>query len=200
MKKLLLILLIITTGCIKYTDLNNLSIIKNIGISYQNNNYTIYAKIFDEVKKDNKPKTKIIKANGKSITEAFNNMKALSNKEIFLSHIDLLILDPNLNDDNYKLIIDFALNNNLRNDFKCFFSKNIESLLKNSQIDEIETYLKTNKETKRIINKNFNEIINDYLNNKTFSLTMISYNKEIKFHGNYKYHNNKIERISNEQN
>ena len=200
MKKTLFILIILLTGCIKYPDLDNISIIKNIGISYQDNHYTLYAKVYDEIKKNNKPTTKIIKTDGKTIEDAFKNIKLLSNKEVYFSHIDLLVLDTNLNNDNYQEIINYSLTNNLRNDFKCIFSTNIITLFNNSEDDEIENYLNTNKVTKKIINTSFDEIISNYLNNKTFVLSMITYNKEVKYQGNYQYYNNHVERITNEKN
>ena len=201
MKKILVIfLLLISTSCIKYNDLNKLSIIKTIGISY-NDSYTLYAEIYEEIKKDNEPKTKILEINGKTIEESFNKLKSFSNKEIFLSHIDLLILDQNLKDENYQDIINYILNNhNFRNDFNCIFSSNIKKLLKNSQYNEIEDFLKSNCESKEIINQSFDEVINNFLNNKPISLSMITYDKRIKYLNNYKYYHNQIERINYEKN
>ena len=47
MKKILILLIIFLTGCMKYTDLKELSIIKSIGISY-NETYTLYTQIYDD--------------------------------------------------------------------------------------------------------------------------------------------------------
>lgn len=199
MKKIIFILFLFTTGCMKYTDLSDLQIIKSIGISY-NSNYTLYAEIYDEIKKDNEPKTKIISASGKTIDEAFKNISLISNKEIFLSHIDLLILSCELKENNYQEIIKYFINSKeLRNDFLCIFSENINDLLNNSRYDEIEEIIKSNNEVKKTINISFDEIINDYLNNSTFTLSMINYNKNIEYQGNYKYINNHLERINNEK-
>jgi len=200
MKKLFIMLILFTTSCMKYPDLGKLSIIKSIGISYENN-YILYAEIYDDIEKDNKPKTTIIKATGKTINDTFNNLELLSKKEIFFSHIDLLIFNKNLKNNNYQEIINFFLNNkNFRNDFLCVFSTNIQKLLSNSKYDEIEDYLKTNKESKKTINISFDELANQYLNNQSFYLSMINYNDEITLNGNYKYINNKLERITNEKN
>lgn len=199
-KTLILILLLFTTSCVKYNDLNQLSIIKSIGISYDNS-YTLYAEVYEEIKKDNEPKTEIIEIHGQTIEEAFNKLKTISNKEIFLSHIDLLILDKDLKDNNYQEIINFTLNNpNLRNDFNCIFSSNIKKLLNNSKYNEIEDFLKTNQDYKRIIHPSFDEVINDFLNNKSIYLSMIIYNKKIEFLGNYQYYNNQIKRRNYEKN
>ena len=126
MKKIIIILFLFTsTACVKYTDLRDLQIIKSIGISYHDT-YTIYAEIYDEIKKDNDPKTIFISSSGKTIHEAFENLNLITNKKIFLAHIDLLILDQELNNQNYQEITNYFINNiNLRNDFLCIFSKDI---------------------------------------------------------------------------
>lgn len=199
MKKILIIVLFFITGCTKYTDLGDLAIIKSIGIDYDDS-YILYAEIYDEIKKDNDPKTVVVKTKGKTINEVFDNLKQEIDKEIFLSHIDLLILSDKLNNKNYQDIINYSIDNNLRNDFYCILSSNIEILLKESKYDEVENYLKTNKETKDIINISFNEVINYFLSNKPFYLSMINYDNKIKHLGNYQYFNNNIERINNEEN
>ena len=39
----------------------------------------------------------------------------------------------------------------------------------------------------------------NYLDKQVFKLSEVSYNEKIIFNGNYKYHNNKLERITNEK-
>jgi len=203
MKKIFLLLIIIIsitffTGCENYTELNDLAIIKSIGITYSNSEYTLYAEIIDEITKDNLPKTKVIKANNKEFNELFNDIKLLVNKEIYLSHIDLLILSLNLNDNNYQEIIEYFLNNKeFRNDFMCIFSNEISLILKNSKYDEIEEIITTNKDSKNVINITFEEIIKNFLDKKSFMASYITYDNEIKFTNNILYKNNKIERINN---
>lgn len=204
MKKILIIIFtifftIFTTGCKHYTELNDLAIIKSIGITYSNNEYTLYAEIIDEVNEDKLPETKIISEKNKNIKELFNNIKLLVNKEIYLSHIDLLIISETLNNDNYQEIIDYFLNNNdFRNDFLCVFSEKIEDVLKNSKYDEVEELITTNKDSKDVINITFEEIIKDFLDKKSFKASSITYDNEIKFMGNILYKNNHTERINNE--
>ena len=185
MKKILLILILIITGCSKYTDLKDLTIIKSIGIEY-NDNYTIYAQIYDEIKKDADPKTKVINVSGKTLKESFNNLKNKVNKKIFLSHIDLLILDTNLDKNKYKDIIDYFIKDNeLRNDFLTISSNDINNLLNKTKYNEIEDYIKTNNNVKKI---SFDEIINYFLENKPIILTTID------------YRNNILESVNNEKN
>lgn len=200
MKKILIILLLfLLTGCTKYNDLNDLAIIKSIGISFDNE-YTLYAEIIDDIDKDNIPKTKVINTKNKKIEKTFDNIKLLVNKEIYLSHIDLIILDPNLKDDNYQEIINYFLKNKeFRNDFLVVFSNEIENVLKNSKYDEIEELIKTNKESKDVINITFEQVIKDYLDKQKFKASLINYKNQITFIDNLEYFHNQIERINNEK-
>ncbi len=192
MRKILLILLFIITGCSKYTELNELAIIKSIGIE-KRDNYTLYLKIIDEVQKDSIPKTKVIKTNGNTIQELFDNIKNIVNKNVYLSHIDLLILDENLNNLDYHKIINYFINNhNLRNDFYTITSNDINNLLNNTKYDEIEELINNNKD---IIKISFEEIIIKYFDNNDFILSKIIYDNELKYVNNIK-----IERNNNAEN
>ena len=204
MKKILIIIIILffmifITGCKHYTELNDLAIIKSIGITYTNNEYTLYAEIIDEVNVDKLPETKVISESNKNIKDLFNDIKLLVNKEIYLSHIDLLIISETLDNTNYQEIINYFLNNqDFRNDFLCVFSEKIEEVLKNSKYDEVEELITTNKDSKDVINITFEEIIKDFLDKKSFKASYITFDDEIKFMGNILYKNNHTERINNE--
>ena len=203
MKKIFFLLIIIffIAGCTTYNELNDLAIIKSIGIKCNNNdNYTLYAEIIDEIDKDNIPKTKIIETNANTIKELFENIKILVNKEIYLSHIDLIIIDENIKNKDLDNIINYFLDNKeFRNDFLTIFSNDIKELLENSKYDEIEKIIISNKDNKKIIKISFEEIMQNYLDNKPFYLSKVTFEDKIIFNGNYKYFNNKLERIDNNE-
>ena len=188
-------LIILLTGCSNYNELDNLTIIKSIGISYQEK-YTLYAEIIDEIDKNNIPKTKIISVESDNISELFQEIEKKVNKEIFFSHIDLILFDFTLKNNNYKEIIQFFLNNSeFRNDFYTIFTEDIQNILQNTKYDEIEKLIQT-KEVPKI---SFEEIISQYINNQEFTLPKITLDKEINFEGIYHYKNNQYERIKNEK-
>ncbi len=196
MKKIIIIILIIfiTTSCTKYPELNELAIIKSIGID-KKDQYILYAEIINDVK-DKEPITEIIKTSADDISTLFNNIKLLVNKEIYFSHIDLIVLNLNLNNNDYDNIIHYFLShNNFRNDFLTIFSMDIEKLFNNMQYNEIEQLIKTNKESKKIINISFEEIMQKYLDKHEFTLSNIIYQDKIIFNGNYQYQNNHIKEI-----
>ena len=195
MKKIIIILIILLlTGCNKYTELNELAIIKSIGIS-KNDNYTLYAEIITDIK-DNEPITEIIEVSDNKIDNLFNKIKLLVNKEIYFSHIDLIILDFNLNNNDYNNLIKYFINHHeFRNDFLTILSSDIKSILDNSKYDEIEELIITNKESKDVIKKTFEELIREYLDNHEFTLSSIKYEDKIIFDGNYHYKDNKLKVI-----
>ena len=195
MKKIIIILiLLLLTGCNKYTELNELAIIKSIGIS-KNDNYTLYAEIITDIK-DNEPITEIIEVSDNKIDNLFNKIKLLVNKEIYFSHIDLIILDFNLNNNDYDNLIKYLINHHeFRNDFLTILASDIKSILDNSKYDEIEELIITNKESKDVIKKTFEELIREYLDNHEFTLSSIKYEDKIIFDGNYHYKDDKLKVI-----
>ena len=200
MKKIIIIMILLfLTGC-DYVELNDLSIIKSIAIDYQENQYSLYAEIIDEINDDNTPTTKIIEVDGKNINECFSKLIIHSNKTIHYSHIDLLILSTNLNNKNLEEIFNYFLENNyFRNDFMTISSNDPKTLIKDSKYDEIEQFLKNNQH-KELINIDIEEVIKKYLNNNTIILSLFEYkNNNILYKYNVKYINNSIERINYEE-
>lgn len=186
MKKILILIILFLTGCTKYNDLAELTIIKSIGISYDSS-YHVSAQIIDYIDDNNEAHMKVIKEKGQTLEKSFNNLQNLINQNIFFSHIDLLVLDNHLLDNNYNNIIQFFLNNNnFRNDFYCIFSPDVDKLLEKSQYDEIEIFIKSKKNIK-IATKNLNEVISEYFDNEKIVLPNISYNNKISYLGNYEY-------------
>ncbi len=194
MKKLLILLILLLTGCNKYTELNELAIIKSIGIE-KKEDYTLYALIITDIK-DNEPVTEIIKVTDNNLNDLFNKIKLQVNKEIYFSHIDLIILDFNLNNNDYDNLIKYFLNHHeFRNDFLTILSSDMKNVLDNSQYDEIENLIITNKESKTVIKKTFEKLMQEYLDNKEFTLSNITYQDKIMFDGNYHYKDNELKEI-----
>ena len=194
MKKLLILLILLLTGCNKYTELNELAIIKSIGIE-KKEDYTLYALIITDIK-DNEPVTEIIKVSDNNLNNLFNKIKLQVNKEIYFSHIDLIILDFNLNNNDYDNLIKYFLNHHeFRNDFLTILSSDMKNVLDNSRYDEIENLIITNKESKTVIKKTFEKIMQEYLDNKEFTISNITYQDKIMFDGNYQYKDNELKEI-----
>lgn len=148
-KLLILFLLpIFFTGCINYTELNELGIIESIGIDKDDNNYFVSVTMID-AKKENDDSDELrisYDVTGKTITEAIQNLYLKSNKKIYLSHVETLLLSEDVAKDDTKNLVDFFLRNQQsRNAFTTLIVKGgktsdiIHDTEKNPEINDIVT-------------------------------------------------------------
>lgn len=184
MKKIFFLIIIIftLTGCNSYTELNNLSIVNTLGIDYQNNSYNL---ILSTIERSNdKDNINTYSANKKVLNEAINDIYLTSNKKLYLSHIDLLILTPNTINNKLDEILDiFLKNNEYRNNFQVvimnsndienFFNKKVNSKEITSLIDN------NSKETGIVYKKELEEFLNDILIDSNSYLPTITFNNDI---------------------
>ena len=114
MKKIILIILVMfSTGCYDYKELNDLAIISGIAIDYDNNNYNISLEVLNDNTKDEE--SYFIEGNGKTINDAFYYINNKINHIPFYSHIKVMIINKNVN---YDELINYIIkNNNINNDF-----------------------------------------------------------------------------------
>ena len=127
MKKIILIFILILTGCYNYQDINDLAIIKTMKIYKINDYYEISIEVINTYK-DTKKNT-IYKTNGETIDELFTNIEntcplnisydhimiVLINNDMlneFNSLINYLLKEKHMNDDIYLLINDNNININ----------------------------------------------------------------------------------------
>lgn len=91
MKKItiLLILILSLTGCKDYVEINDLAILTGIVIDYKDNMYEITAQLIVNDKDSN---IEVFKTKSNSINEAIAELSKLSNKELFISHLKVLII------------------------------------------------------------------------------------------------------------
>ena len=197
MKKILYLIPIIflLTGCNTYIELNNLGIINKIGIEHINN-YKLYASILDNTLD---LKENIIIVEGKTIEELINNLSLTLNKKIYLSHLDLLIINNSIKNYEIKELINYFLNNNdTRENFLIVTTDDIENLMNNSNFQEINNLIKINRtETGVSIYTTMFDIIKNYKLNNPIYISNIKYNNQIELDGITKIYNNKISHIDN---
>lgn len=195
MKKIILIILILflITGCSSYIELNDLAIIDIIAIQKNNNNYKLSISYIEEIDKDSlTPKTKIIEKESSNIFLAFDELKLNINKKIYLSHLNMLIIDNSIKTKEIDEIINYFLNNqDSREDFLVIYSDEIENIMQNSKFQEINDLVKINyQETSKVIYTTMYDLIKNYYNNKSFYLTKVNYDQNISTNGIIKFKNN----------
>lgn len=100
MKKIIFLLgfILLLSGCYDYKELNDMSIVSGIGVDYKDNEYYVSLEIINS-KKDGSSteiESTIVTGNDSNISEAFLKAKNKSDKEVYLEHVELLIIGENL--------------------------------------------------------------------------------------------------------
>lgn len=94
MKKIIIILCIfILSGCSDYVEINDLGLITGISIDYKDNLYELTTQIIEN---DKESKVIVLNTKSNSIDEAMSEISKLSNKELFISHLKVLVLSERL--------------------------------------------------------------------------------------------------------
>ena len=93
MKKIILLLLsiLLLTGC-DYIEIEDLVIITGIIIDYKDNNYVLTSQVLEN---EDKTIIKNYTTTGNTIDEALYKLSKYSNKDIFISHMKVLLLTEN---------------------------------------------------------------------------------------------------------
>ena len=129
-KKIIIILLIlITTGCFNYVEINNLVIVSGIGIDYKDNKYVVTFENLYQNKEssDSNFATGITKtATGDTIANAFDNITLSLEKNPYYAHLKVVIISSEIANNHLDELFDFFLrNNDIRNIFSLVISKDI---------------------------------------------------------------------------
>lgn len=162
MKRILIITIaMLLSGCIN-NDINNLALINEIIIDY-NDNYKIYVNLIPENKNQ-----KTIIEEGKTIEECFSKLSQTLSKKIYLTHLEILGLTDNIKKQNIKDIINYFLKQETsRNNFNTIIINKITNELFDIKPKDIENMLKNSINTNGIVKeKKFDDIIKDILNYK----------------------------------
>ena len=121
MKKIIFIVILsfILSGCYDYKELNDMSIVSSIGIDFKDNEYQVSLEITESSKDGSSTEiqTKVVNGSDYNISKAFNEAMNMTDKEVYLEHVELLIISKSLaeygiNDCLDYIIRDTTINNN----------------------------------------------------------------------------------------
>lgn len=192
MKKWIFLLgILLSTGCTSYTELNELSIVNTLGIDYQENQYQLVINVMDGSLDDGKIEENFTTYTSQAPTleEAFQMIYLKSDKRIYLSHIDLLILtEEAINHHLSNIINNFLQNNEYRNNFNVILLKEIplETFMKEQiEAEQINHLLNTNyKETAMSKPQDLETMMQElFIDQNTFLPTITYENQEILLRG-----------------
>ena len=169
MKKLILIIttLIISvtlTGCGGYEELNDLSIVTAVAFDKTDDEYELSFLIANSPKaqtsaKEGEAKTTVYTGKGKTIAEASKDIEQIVPKQVYLGHINVVVISENIAKDGFLKIADWLLRNpQTRKKFYLLQAKDekaknilkIVSPLESFPSQSIATLIESNSETKSI--------------------------------------------------
>lgn len=182
---IILVVLLLSTGCLNYVELNNIGIINTIGISKQDDYFIININMLTPKENDLEKKQEF-ETKALSIEEAFDKLYLITEKNINISHLELLILNKTLSKKDYDEIIRFFLRrSDSRNNFNIVilenYSKDYITKYNSSDINEL---IKTNSnEDGIIIPKTFDEMIEDISNIGISYIPTIKIDKKVEILG-----------------
>lgn len=115
MKKIILLLIGLTLcGCTDYAELNNLSIVTAIAIDKEKDNYKLSVLIANSPKaqtssKEGEAKTTVYEGKAKTIAEAIKAIEKKSPKQLYFSHINVVIISKEIGKKGFINIADWLM-------------------------------------------------------------------------------------------
>lgn len=139
MKKIIILIgfcLFLVTGCYDYQELNDIDIVRDVGIDYIDKEYVVYLQIVSNEEKENNNKTSTYMVSGKAnnIVEAFNKAFSSANKKVYTKHIELMLISENLANKGIGDVVNYLLNN-FNNNYFWLLTDNIQNVF-NKKIND----------------------------------------------------------------
>lgn len=132
MKKIILIiLLLLTTGCSDYRELSDMAMVSNIAIDKKDEEYRVIVQVLDSQSSSSNgeaslsPSVIVYDNTGKTLHEAFRNVILESPKKLYLAHVDTIIVGEEVLKSGVSDFIDFILRDpEMEKDFNLIISTN----------------------------------------------------------------------------
>jgi len=144
-KRIILLLIIISlTGCYDSKELNNIAILTATEINKVDDNYIINAEVVNPQAPD-KQATKaspfiIYTGTGKTIQEAYRQIKLSSSRYLYPEHLQVLIINENLAKQDISEVLDFYLRDpSIRTEFYILIGRDKDILSLTTPIEEISS-------------------------------------------------------------
>lgn len=169
MKKIFLLFISIITifslsGCGNYAELNNLSIVTAVAFDKKDDQYELSFLIANSPKsqtssKEGEAKTTVYSSTGDTIAEASKSIEQIVPKQIYLGHINVVIISEDIAEEGFTNIADWLLRNpQSRKKFYLLQAKDVSaknilkivSPLESFPSQSIATLIESNAESKSI--------------------------------------------------
>lgn len=139
-----LLLVFILTGCYDNKELNNIAILTATEINKIDNQFIINVEVVNPQAPDKTTNVEapfiIYTGTGKTIQEAYRQIKLSSSRYLYPEHLQILIINENIAKNDITEILDFYLRNPLvRTEFNILIGKNKDILSTTTPIDNISS-------------------------------------------------------------
>lgn len=140
-KTLLIIILLLTTACQDYVEINDFAIISGIILDYNKDNK--FEMISELMINEKETKIEIFKTTGSTIDECLSEISKQSNKDIFISHLKVLLLTENIIKDNIDIYDYFLRSSKSKMNFNIYLidSKIKDEIFKLYNKESSSTYI-----------------------------------------------------------
>ena len=187
-----LLLILLLTGCYDHKELNTIAIMTATEINKIEDEFVIQAQVVNPQSSDTvniQAPFIMYEGRGKTIHEAYRDIKAQSSRYLYPNHMQILIINEKLAKEDISQIIDLYLRSpDIRTEFNVLIGKNDNILNITTPIDDVSSTsildtMKTNNKYLGITNfVTFNEFANMNLNKNLEiilpTIEAIEYNEE----------------------
>ena len=111
MKKIITLIFVITlTGCWNYRELNEFAIVTGMAVDLEDNKYKLSFLIANGNKNESQQaQTSILTGSGESIYDAYKDISLMSPKELYISHLSIVIISEDIAKDGISNLIDYLM-------------------------------------------------------------------------------------------
>ena len=172
------------TGCLERTELNKLGIVSGIGIDKSEDTYTVTVQILNPSAISGESQNALpvynLKAEGESIHEAFSRVGQIASSALFLSHLNVIVINEEFAEAGFAPLLNFSLRHaEIRPDISIVVAKEHsanEILSVVTALDPIPATglnigARVSSHTSRLANYNFYEVV-DMVNGSTINLVL----------------------------
>ncbi|HHX33208.1 MAG TPA: hypothetical protein GX713_03180 [Mollicutes bacterium] len=169
MKKIILIILILlTSGCYNYKEVDDLALVSSLAINYIDNNFEVIIEV-EENNKDDKYQSHLLKGIGSTIESAMENTSISLNKELYFINLDALLLSTDVVNEKLDQVLDFIIRDNN-------FSFDYNVIICDKSQEVIESIINTDEIFGTYIQNVYENTNNNLVNIKIYKLLDIFLN------------------------
>ena len=177
MKKIviLLSLILLISGCYDYRELNDMSVVTGIGIDYKDNEYIVSLEITKSIKDGsfNEIETVIYTGSNKVLADAFLEAKNMSDKYVYMEHVNVLLVSEELCNKGIGDVIDYIVRDTtINSNYYMVVTKDINKVLGIKQDNDSMSNVITNTINYYLDDTSFDDldIMSSYMINKRIDI------------------------------